>query len=84
MEKWESFDDAKKRIEKAETRKTAKSLTRREVEKQIRSGKLTEEQAIGLRQKYMDSLEYNEDQQFVTCCGGIKPLPILPPPDEEE
>ena len=84
MEKWEGYDDAKKRIEKAETRKVAKSLTRREVEKQIRSGKLTEEQAIGLRQKYMDSLEYNEDQQFVICCGGIKPLPILPPPDEEE
>ena len=84
MEKWESFDDAKKRIEKVEIRKAAKSLTGREVEKQIQSGKLTEEQAIGLRQKYMDSLEYNEDQQFVTCCGGMKPLPILPPPDEEE
>lgn len=78
------IEDAKKRIEEAETRNAAKPLTRKEVEKQIRSGKLTEEQAIELRQRYMDSLEYNEDQQFVICCGGIKPLPILPPPDEEE
>lgn len=78
------IEDAKKRIEEAEIRSAAKPLTREEVEKQIRSGKLTEEQAIALRQRYMDSLEYNEDQQFVTCCGGINPLPILPPPDEEE
>ena len=78
------IEDAKKQIEEAETRNAAKPLTRKEVEKQIRSGKMTEEQAIELRQRYMDSLEYNEDQQFVTCCGGIKPLPILPPPDEEE
>lgn len=78
------IEDAKKRIKEAETRNTAKPLTRKEVDKQIRSGKLTEKQAIALRQRYMDSLEYNEDQQFVTCCGGIKPLPILPPPDEEE
>lgn len=78
------IEDAKKWIEEAETRSAAKPLTRKEVEKQIRSGKLTEEQAIELRQRYMDSLEYKEDQQFVTCCGGIKPLPILPPPDEEE
>lgn len=78
------IEDAKKRIEEAEIRSAAKPLTRKEVEKQIRSGKLTEEQAIALRQRYMDSLEYNEDQQFVTCCGGIKALPVLPPPDEEE
>ena len=78
------IEDAKKRIEEAEIRSAAKPLTRKEVEKQIRSGKLTEEQAIALRQRYMDSLEYNEDQQFVTCCGGIKTLPVLPPPDEEE
>ena len=78
------IEDAKKRIEEAETRSAAKPLTRKEMEKQIRSGKLTKEQAIELRQRYMDSLEYNEGQQFVTCCGGIKPLPILPPPDEEE
>ena len=44
MEKWESFEDAKKRIEKAVARKTVKPLTKKEVEKQIRSGKLTEEQ----------------------------------------
>lgn len=78
------IEDAKKQIEEAETRNAAKPLHRKEVEKQIRSGKLTEEQAIELRQRYMDSLKYNEDQQFVICCGGIKPLPILPPPDEEE
>ena len=77
------IEDAKKRIEEAEIRSAAKPLTRKEVEKQIRSGKLTEEQAIALRQRYRDSLEYHEDQQFVTCCGGIRPLPILPPPDEE-
>ena len=84
MEKWESFEDAKKRIEKAAARETVKPLTKKEVEKQIRSGNLTKEQAIELRQRYMDSLEYKEEQRFVTCCGGIKPLPILPPPDEEE
>ena len=84
MEKWESFEDAKKRIEKAVARKTVKPLTKKEVEKQIRSGKLTEEQAIGLRQRYTDNQKYKEDQQFVVVCGGIKPLPILPPPDEEE
>ena len=78
------IEDVQKRIEEAKIRSAAKPLTRKEVEKQIRSGKLTEEQAIELRRKYMDSLEYNEDQQFVTCCGGIKPLPVLPPPAEEE
>lgn len=78
------IEDAKRRIEEAETRNAVKPLTRKEVEKQIRSGKLTEEQAIELRQRYMDGLEYNEDQQFVTSCGGMKPLPILPPPDEEK
>lgn len=78
------IEDAKKRIKEVETGNTAKSLTRKEVEKQIRRGKLTEEQAIALRQRYMDSLEYHKDQQFVTCCGGVKPLPILPPPDEVE
>ena len=26
----------------------------------------------------------NESEEFVTWCGGIKPLPILSPPDEEE
>ena len=66
------------------TGKPSKPLTRKEVEEQIQSGKLTKEQVIELRQRYMDGLEYNEDQQFVTCCGGIKPLPILPPPNEEE
>lgn len=38
----------------------AKKLTKAEVERQIKSGKLTKEQAIKLRQKYMDSLEYKK------------------------
>ena len=59
-------------------------MNRKEVERQLRSGNLTEEHAIELRKRYMDSLEYNEDQQFVTCCGGIQPLPVLLPPDEED
>ena len=59
-------------------------LSRKEVERQLRSGNLTEKQATELRQRYMDSLEYNEEQQFVTCCGGIRPLPVLLPLDEED
>ena len=61
-----------------------KRLTRKEVEKQLRSGKLTKEQSIELRQKYMNSLEYKEGQQFVTCCGGIRPLPVLLSMEEED
>ncbi len=61
-----------------------KPLTPKEIDAQLKRGELTREQAIALRQRYMDSLEYNENQQFVTCCGGIKPLPFLPPPDQEE
>ena len=49
-----------------------KPLTLKEIEKQIRSGQLTAEQAIELRQKYMDSLEYDEEG-FATYCGGIQP-----------
>ena len=63
---------------------TTIGLSRKEVERQLHSGNLTEEQATELRQRYMDSLEYNEEQQFVTCCGGIRPLPVLLPPDEED
>ena len=63
---------------------TAIGLSRKEVERQLRSGNLTEEQVTELRQRYMDSLEYNEEQQFVTCCGGIRPLPVLLPLDEED
>lgn len=44
--------------------KPTKPLTVKELEKQLRSGNLTRQQAIELRQKYMDSLEYNEEQQF--------------------
>ena len=75
---------AKKGFETVKAGKTPKPLSKKEIEKQLCSGKLTEEQAIELLQKYMDSLEYKKDQRFVTSCGGIKPLPILPPPDEEE
>jgi hypothetical protein len=40
-------------------KKTTKKLTMAEVERKIKSGNLTREQAIKLRQKYMNSLEYN-------------------------
>ena len=41
MEKWESFDDAQKRVEE-EGRKVAKPLTRKEIKKQVatRMGKI--------------------------------------------
>lgn len=84
MKKQENVEDAKMRMKAESVSEPAKPLSRKEVEKYLRSGNLTKEQAIELRQRYMDSLEYDEDQQFVTMCGGIKPLPILPPPDEEE
>ena len=42
--------------------KPAKPLTEKEIKKQLKSGKLTGQQAIALRQKYMDTLEYNEAQ----------------------
>ena len=38
--------------------KTEKPLTLKEIKKQLRSGKITQEQALILCQKYMDSLEY--------------------------
>ena len=69
---------------KAGSHTEKKPLTPKEIDAQLKRGELTREQAIAGRQRYMDSLEYNEDQQFVTYCGGIKPLPILPPPDQEE
>jgi hypothetical protein len=75
------FDESKKRNEKRAARKAAKPLTRKEVEKQIRSGKLTKEQALELRQQYMDSLEYLGAPQ--PDCGGIQPQ-ILLPEDKEE
>ena len=59
-----------------------KPLSLKEIEKQIRRGQLNAEQAIKLRQKYMDSLEYKEER-FVTACGGIRPLPILLPLNKE-
>ena len=73
-----------KRLEEEIISNTDKPLTRKEIEKLIRSEKLTEQQAIQLCQRYMDSLEYNDDQQFVTCCGGIRQLPVLLPINEEE
>lgn len=81
MRKRMSFAEAKKRIEEKEAKKAAKPLTRKEVEKQIRSGKLTKEQALELRRKYMDSLEYLGAPQ--PDCGGIQPQ-ILLPEDKEE
>lgn len=43
---------------KTTAKKATKKLTKAEVERQIKSGKLTKEQALKLRQKYMDSIEY--------------------------
>lgn len=43
---------------KATPKKAAKKLTMAEVERQIKSGKLTKEQALKLRKQYMDSIEY--------------------------
>lgn len=43
---------------KAAPKKPAKKLTIAEIERQIKSGKLTKEQATKLRRQYMDSIEY--------------------------
>ena len=66
MGKRESFETAKNCMEADTARNTAKPLTEKEVEKQLRSGKLTENQAIELRQRYMDNLEYKEGQRVKT------------------
>lgn len=55
---WLPFAWAKRRRENREAGKAEKPLTGKEVKKQIRSGKLTKEQALELRRRYMDSLEY--------------------------
>ena len=54
MEKWESFEDAKRRLEE----KKDKPPSPRQIRKLLKSGKLTKPQAIELLQKYMDSLNY--------------------------
>ena len=84
MKRQENFEVEKMQVKVESASEPTKPLSRKDVEKQLRSGNLTEEQAIELRQRYMDSLEYNEAHQFVTCCGGIQPLPVLLPPNEEE
>lgn len=48
----------KEGAKKATAKLPAKELTLAEVKRQIKSGKLTEEQALELRQRYMDSIEY--------------------------
>ena len=58
--------------------KPAKPFTAREIKKQIRKGNLTKEQINELRQKYMDSLEYDTVCGGITDCGGIQPV-VLPP-----
>ena len=51
--------DAKRPVKEIPAQKEDKPLSRKEIIRQIRSGKLTEEQALKLRRRYMDSLEYN-------------------------
>lgn len=51
---WESFEDAKRRLEE----KKDKPPSPRQIRKLLHSGKLTKPQAIELLQKYMDSLNY--------------------------
>lgn len=77
---------------------TAQQLTPKEIQIQLDSGKLTKDQAVELIQKYMDSLEYTDEDhgdgydtvcggiqpEFLSDCGGIQPLPLLPQNDEEE
>ena len=53
---WESFEDAKQRLEG----KKAKPPSSRQIRKLLKNGKLTKQQAVELLQKYMDSLEYLE------------------------
>ena len=84
MIKWESYDDAKQRIEKKALKQVNKPLTKKEVTRQLRSGRLTTKQTSELRQKYMDSLEYTDVELPLQDCGGIQPLPIQIPPGEEE
>ena len=84
MIKWESYDDAKQRIERKALKQVNKPLTKKEVTRQLRSGKLTTKQASELRQKYMDSFEYTDVELPLSDCGGIQPLPIQIPPDEDE
>ena len=55
---WLPFAWAKRRRENGESGKAEKPLTRKEVKMKLRSGKLTQEQALELRRRYMDSLEY--------------------------
>ena len=50
---------AKNAIKENLAKEGIKPLRGKEVIRQIRSGKLTEEQALKLRRRYMDSLEYN-------------------------
>lgn len=71
MIKWKCYDNTKQRLEKKAAKQENKPLTRKEVIQQLKSGKLTAEQAIELRQKYMDSLEYTDAELPLPDCGGI-------------
>ena len=69
---WECYEDAKRRINADR------------IKQRFGKRKSARVHAIILRQGYAGRLEYNEKQQFLTVCGGIQPLPILPPIDKEE
>ena len=71
-DKWESYENARRRIKTNQIRQ------------QLRKRTSARAHTAVLRQGYAGKLEYNEKQQFLTVCGGIQPLPILPPIDKEE
>ena len=72
IDKWECYENARRRIKTNQIRQ------------QLRKRKSARAHTAVLRQGYSGRLERNEKLQFLTFCGGIQPLPILPPIDKEE
>lgn len=73
--KWMCFAEATRDAVRKLRQEKRRALDKR---RRIRSGKLTREQAIKLRQSYMDEQEYNG----APSCGGISGT-VLQRKDEE-